>query len=93
MGIYALAASVMFPGKEITASLHYLRTNKLKSHTYSDEDLLEIKKTLVERINVIVQDNNFLPTTNERVCSFCDHSQSGACGVGALRLKKFRRYT
>ena len=93
MGIYALAASVMFPGKEITASLHYLRTNRLKSHTYSDEDLLEIKKTLIDRINVIVEDNNFSPTTNERICSFCDHSQSGACGVGALRLKKFKRYT
>ena len=91
MGIYALAASVMFPEKEITASLHYLRTNRLKSHTYSEEDLLEIKKTLVERINVIVQDDNFLQTSNERVCSFCDHSQSGACGIGAIRLKKFKK--
>jgi RecB family exonuclease len=93
MGIYALAASVMFPGKTITAALHYLRTNRLKAHTYSKEDLEFIKQKLVERIMVIVEDQNFSPTLNERVCSFCDHSQSGACAVGAVRLKKFRKYT
>jgi len=79
LGIYALAASVMFPGKNITASLHYLRSNRLKSHTYSSEDLDFIKQTLVKRIERIVQDNNFTPTPNERICSFCDHAESGAC--------------
>ena len=81
----------MFPGKTITAALHYLRTNRLKAHTYSEEDLEAIKQKLVERILVILEDQNFSPTMNERICSFCDHSQSGACGVGAVRLKKFRR--
>jgi RecB family exonuclease len=91
MGIYALAASVMFPGKTITAALHYLRTNRLKAHTYSEEDLEYVKKNLVERIVRILEDQNFSPTHNERICSFCDHSQSGACAVGAVRLKKFKR--
>jgi RecB family exonuclease len=93
MGIYALAASVMFPGKRITAALHYLRTNRLKAYTYSEEDLENIKKKLIERIMVIVEDQNFSPTFNERVCSFCDHSQSGACSIGAVRLRKFKRNT
>lgn len=91
MGIYALAASVMFPGKTITAALHYLRTNRLKAHTYSEEDLEVIKQKLIDRILVILNDQNFSPTFNERICSFCDHSQSGACAVGAIRLKKFRK--
>lgn len=88
LGIYALAASALFPGKEITASLHYLRTNRLKSHTYSSEDLEVVKVKLIERINKIVQDNNFSPTFNERICSFCDHAQSGACRYWPSKIKK-----
>lgn len=79
LGIYALAASQMFPGKTITASLHYLRTNRIKSHTYSEEDLENVKESLINRINNIMNDQNFLPTKNERFCSFCDHAKSGAC--------------
>lgn len=79
LGIYALAASILFPGKNITASLHYLRTNRLKSHTYSLEDLDLIKESLIKRIQKIVSDDNFTPTANERMCSFCDHAESGAC--------------
>lgn len=79
LGIYALAASILFPGKIITASLHYLRTNRLKSHTYSAEDLNNVKEVLIKKINRIINDNNFTPTKNERICSFCDHARSGAC--------------
>ena len=88
LGIYALAASVMFPGKNITASLHYLRSNRLKSHTYSSEDLDSIKQTLVKRIERIVQDDNFTPTPNERMCSFCDHAESGACRCWCHEIKE-----
>lgn len=88
LGIYALAASHFFPGKEITASLHYLRTNRLKSHTYSNEDLDLIKSNLIKRINNIMSDQNFLPTKNERFCSFCDHAKSGACRNRRSKIKK-----
>jgi RecB family exonuclease len=88
LGIYALAASHFFPGKEITASLHYLRTNRLKSHTYSSEDLDLIKVNLIKRINKIMDDQNFLPTKNERFCSFCDHAKSGACRHRCCKIKK-----
>lgn len=79
LGIYALAASQIFPDKTITASLHYLRSGRLKSHTFSSEDIENIKINLVNRINRIVNDNNFTPTSNERICSFCDHARSGVC--------------
>lgn len=91
MGIYALAASIMFPGKEITASLHYLRSNRLKSYTYSEEDLILIKQKLIDRIQIIVEDNNFLPTNNERICSFCDHAQSGACRSRCNKIKEVQK--
>ena len=91
MGIYALAASIEFPDKEITASLHYLRTNRLKSHTYTAEDLENVKVMLLNKINRIMNDSNFTPTSNERICSFCDHGKSGACGIGAVRYKKFNK--
>jgi hypothetical protein len=91
LGIYALAASQIFPNKKIRASLHYLRSGKIKSHDYSQEDFENVKQMLVDKINLIMEDNNFSPTPNERVCSFCDHAKSGACNVGAVRLKKFER--
>lgn len=91
LGIYALAASMHFPNKTITASLHYLRSGRLKSHTYSSEDLANVKDMLLTKINRIMKDNNFTPTNNERICSFCDHARSGACGIGAVRYKKFNK--
>lgn len=71
--------------------MHYLRSGRIKSHTYSEEDLISVKQKLIDRIQVIMNDNNFTPTKNERVCSFCDHAKSGACGVGAVRFKKFNK--
>lgn len=91
LGIYALAASMAFPDKEITASLHYLRSGRVKSHTYSDGDLEDVKQMLLSKINKIMSDSNFVPTANERICSFCDHARSGACGIGAVRYKKFNK--
>lgn len=91
LGIYALAASVEFPGKQITASLHYLRSGRVKSHTYTEEDLENVKLNILNKINKIMNDTNFIPTANERICSFCDHARSGACGIGAVRYKKFNK--
>ena len=88
LGIYALAASKAFPDKKVKASLHYLRSGRIKTHEYSSEDLEQVKNMLIEKINVIVNDFNFTPTKNERVCYFCDHAKSGACATGAARLKR-----
>lgn len=91
LGIYALAASTMFPGKNIKGSLHYLRSGRIKSHEYSKEDLSLIEEELVNRINKIINDFNYSPTKNERICSFCDHAKSGACATGAARLRKINQ--
>jgi RecB family exonuclease len=88
LGIYALAMSRAFPDKTITAELHYLRSGRKKGHTYSAEDLEEVKVNILDSISQIVNDKSFLPTKNERICSYCDHAQSGACSTGVFRMKK-----
>lgn len=88
LGIYALAVSTAFPGKTIRAELYYLRSGRRKSHTYSAEDLEQVKVNLLNSINKIVDDNSFTPTSNERNCTFCDHAKSGACPTGLGRLKR-----
>jgi RecB family exonuclease len=88
LGIYALAAKNEFPDKEIYAELYYLRSGKRKGHVFTDEDLENAKIQIIEYGNKIINDNNFSPTHNERVCSFCDHAKSGACAVGVMRNKK-----
>lgn len=91
LGIYALAASIAFPDKDIKASLHYLRSGRIKSHEYSKDDLENVKQMLIEKINLIMNDFNFTPTKNERICYFCDHAKSGACATGAARLKRSKQ--
>ncbi len=86
LGIYALAASIAFPGKTITASLHYLRSNRLKSYQYSEDDLENVKVNLLNKIQKIMTDSNFTPTSNERICSFCDHARSGACRYRCCKI-------
>ena len=88
LGIYALAARNEFPDKEIYAELYYLRSGKRKGHVFTDEDLENAKIQIIEYGNKMINDNNFSPTKNERVCSFCDHAKSGACAVGVMRNKK-----
>lgn len=88
LGIYALAASIAFPEKKIKASLHYLRSGRIKSHEYSKEDIENVKVMIIDKIKKIMNDFNFTPTKNERVCSFCDHAKSGACATGASRLRR-----
>jgi len=91
MGIYALAAHTAFPGKQIKASLHYLRSGRIKSHQYTNEDIENVKTLLISKISKIMNDFNFTPTKNERICSFCDHAKSGACATGAARLRRMSR--
>lgn len=88
LGIYAIAASELFPDKTITAELYYLRSGKHKSHTYTKEDLERLKQDVIDSINEIINDNSFAATSNSRACSYCDHAKSGACGTGVFRNKK-----
>lgn len=88
LGIYALAVSEEFPDKEIIAELYYLRSGRKKSHNFTKEDIENVKVRLLNEISTIVEDRSFLPTKNERICSYCDHALSGACNTGVFRLKK-----
>ena len=88
LGIYALAVSTAFPDKTIRAELYYLRSGKRKSHTFSPEDIEQVKVNLLSNINKIVDDNSFNPTSNERNCTFCDYGKSGVCATGLNRLKR-----
>ncbi len=88
LGIYALAASIAMPEKEIYAELHYLRSGKRKGHLFSREDLENVKIRLLSLIKQIVNDSSFAATKNVRACSYCDHAKSGECGVGVFRNKK-----
>jgi RecB family exonuclease len=85
LGIYAMVMDHFFPDKEIYAELYYLRSGKRKGHTYSKNDIDFIKKKLIRSMNHIINDFNYMPTKNTRVCSFCDHAASGVCGTGAYR--------
>ena len=91
LGIYALAMSLLMPGKEIYAELHYLRSGKRKGHLYTPEDIENVKVKLISLINNIIEDTSFAPTSNVRACSYCDHAKSGSCGTGVFRNKKYAR--
>lgn len=91
LGIYALAASIMFPDKEIQAEMHYLRSGKIKGHTFSQDDIEQVKVNLVNSINEIIADQSFSPTNNYRICSYCEHAKTGACPTGVFRNRKAAR--
>lgn len=88
LGIYALAISHLFPGKKVYAELYYLRSGRRKGHEFSEQELEDVKDRLIESMYDIVHDTNYLPTANTRICSFCDHAKSGACGTGVFRNSK-----
>jgi len=88
LGIYAMAAKEIFPDKEIYAEMYYLRSGRRKGHLFTDDDLVKVKKNLIQSMNKIINDQNFTPTSNTRVCSFCDHAKSGACATGVFRNSK-----
>lgn len=91
LGIYALAASLLFPDKEIHAELYYLRSGKKKGHTFTQPELERVKENLIEQIKVIIDDIHFPATKNVRACSYCDHAKSGACNVGVVR-NRYKNY-
>lgn len=88
LGIYALAMHNIFPDKEIYAELHYLRSGKRKGHLFTTEDIEQVKINLIKSINKIINDTSFTPTSNVRICSYCDHAKTGACPTGAFRNRK-----
>jgi RecB family exonuclease len=85
LGIYALAASLAFPDKKITAELYYLRSGRHKRHTFTPEDLENVKLNIINSIKQIVNDTSFSPTSNGRICSYCEHAKTGACPTRCIQ--------
>lgn len=88
LGIYALAMKNIFPEKNIYAELYYLRSGRRKGHLFTNDDIERVKVNLIDSINTIINDSNFLPTSNVRTCSYCDHAKSGVCNTGVFRNRK-----
>jgi len=90
VGLYALAASLMYPDTPIYAELYYLRTGRRKGHLFSPEDLEEVYEQVLVKVNSIINDRNFPTTNNPRTCiSMCDFSKNGVCKIGVKRLNNY----
>ena len=88
LGIYALATSLAFPDKKITAELYYLRSGRHKRHTFSPEDLENVKLNIINSIQKIINDTSFSPTSNGRICSYCEHAKTGACPTRGIQKQE-----
>lgn len=86
LGIYALAAQTRWPDKKINANLYYLRSGKQKGHLFTTDDLLAVEDTLLERIKYLTDMTNFPPTSNGRICNYCDYAYQEVCPMGASRV-------
>lgn len=88
LGIYALYMKELFPDKDIHAELYYLRSGKARGHRFTDDDLAAVKDVLLETVSGILKTENFVATTNERNCYWCDFGKNGVCATGNLRLNR-----
>ncbi len=87
LGIYALALSTLYPHTVIHAELYYLRTGRHKGHTFSPGDLVAVERKVAEKIQAIIEDQNFSATSEYRPCTFCDYAK-GICPTGTNRMKR-----
>lgn len=84
LGIYALATSLAFPERKITAELYYLRSGRRKRHSFSKQDIEDVKSNILRSIREIIEDTSFRPTDNSRSCSYCEHAKTGACPTRSI---------
>ena len=82
LGIYALYAKYLYPDKQITASLYYLRNGKKKSYTFSDEDFEGIQERLRAQIDKVRNRTNYLPTQEQWKCKMCSYAKDATCPTG-----------
>lgn len=91
LGTYVLALALEYPEVQtFKGVLHYLRTDRKLTHTYTREDLPRLETNMVDAIQAIKDDIHHHPTKNTRMCSWCDFGVNGTCSTGAAR-NRFRR--
>lgn len=88
LGIYSLYLKFLYPDKDIYSELYYLKSERIKGYTFTEEELLKIEKNLQDKINLILKTENFKPTQIESSCKNCSYAKEGICSIGAKRLKK-----
>jgi RecB family exonuclease len=90
LGIYALYMKYLHPDKEITARLHYLKSSKIKSHTFTDEDFEDVERRLAAAIDNIRENNNFktLPKGLAWKCRMCSYQKDGTCAAGRFNVEQ-----
>lgn len=88
LGIYSLFLKFLYPDKDIYSELYYLRSERIKGHAFSEEQLIEVENRLRKKINIILKTENFKPTPIESNCKNCSYAKDGTCSVGLTRLKK-----
>lgn len=88
LGIYALAMKKRYPDKKIHASLYYLKSNNLKTHTFEEEDYINTIQTLKGQISNLVNLPFYRPTQNARTCRYCEYA-TGICPTGKSRTRNY----
>ena len=85
LGIYALYAKYLYPDKKITVSLHYLKSNRVKQHTFENEEFPGIEARLAHAIDGLLENKNFLPTNQSWKCKMCSYREDGSCKAGEFK--------
>lgn len=68
-----------------------LGLGRRKGHLFTKEDIDNVKINLILTLDSILNDSSFLPTKNERSCTFCDFAKSGVCNTGVFRARKLAK--
>jgi CRISPR/Cas system-associated exonuclease Cas4 (RecB family) len=88
LGIYSLFMNYLFPDKKVYAELYYMRKGSTRGHTFTKEELEEVEVNITNKIEEILNKENFLPTADENKCRYCSFAEDGTCSAGAKRLLK-----
>lgn len=88
LGVYALVAEKMFPGKDIYAQMYYLKSGRQKGHLFSTDDLRAIETNLTSLVAELLTRQNYGYTPNARACYMCDYAKTDVCPMGAKRIKR-----
>ena len=68
-----------------------LGPGRRKGHLFTKDDIDNVKINLISTLDSIINDSSFLPTKNERSCTFCDFAKSGACGTVVFRARRLAK--
>jgi len=89
LGIYSMFMKYLFPDRDIYSELYYTKNGSTRGHQFTSEDIAAVEVALTEKVEEILNTENFLPTPNEYNCKFCSYADDGTCSAGFKRLKKF----